>query len=251
MRSRFSSRSSTLHASTTLVTSGASRIMFVNSVLTPSNRLESSGSCTRISCEPMNTLSSMLHFLATSAHTDRTLSTVPSFFCQSSTISWNLVPWTYLLDPRFCKSKLSFSSASTIKSSTTMFTTSESGVNGTKSRFNAAHVSSIFTSCFSMTSSFCARSTISLTLSAHVCSSSASKSPSENLSSIVNFLPVTCCKSFQCRSRIAGWRSSATSGREVSSALIWSPNERNTSYCAHPLGNCLVCFCSVLVSSTR
>mmetsp|Transcript_9872 Transcript_9872/g.40463 ORF Transcript_9872/g.40463 Transcript_9872/m.40463 type:complete len:202 (+) Transcript_9872:9728-10333(+) len=199
--------------------SGASRIMFVNSVLMPSNLLESSGSCTRISCDPMKTLSSMLHFFATSAQTDSTLSTVPSFFCHSSTISWNFVPCTYLFEPRFWSSRLSFSSASTMRSSTTMLTTSESGLNGTKSRCKPAQSFSIFTSCFSITSSFCARSTISETLSAQVCSSSARRSPSENFSSIVNFFPVTCCRSFQCLSRIAGCLSSATSGSEVSSAL--------------------------------
>mmetsp|Transcript_14097 Transcript_14097/g.33829 ORF Transcript_14097/g.33829 Transcript_14097/m.33829 type:complete len:227 (-) Transcript_14097:1523-2203(-) len=215
MFSRRSRRPSMLHASTTLSCSGAFFIRSWKSALIMSKRLESSGSCTRMSAEPTNTDSSMLHFLDTSPHTVSVLSTVPIFFCHPLTSSRNLgLPCTYLEPLRFCSARLSFSSVSWMMSSTISDSTSESG-KGVKLRLRLAHVSSIFFSCFSITSSFCARSTISLTASTHVCSSSASRSPRLNFSSMTKCLPVARMSCFQWRSRMSGDRRSATSGTDT------------------------------------
>mmetsp|Transcript_11619 Transcript_11619/g.49589 ORF Transcript_11619/g.49589 Transcript_11619/m.49589 type:complete len:259 (+) Transcript_11619:870-1646(+) len=240
-----------LHASTQFSTSGASFIKLWKSPFMPSKRLESSGSCTLMSAEPTNTDSSMDHFLATSCQTPSTESTVPSLLCHSVTLSRNTgLPCTYFDPPRFCKARLSFSNASAMRSSTTRLSTSESG-NGEKSRLSALHVSSNFASCFSMTSSFCARSTISETASTQVWSSRASKSPRLNVSSITKCFPVAFMSCFQCRSRIDGWCNSETSGKDVSSAFTWSSRILYRSYARHPLCNCLISFASFLHSSTK
>ncbi len=161
MFSRRSWRPSRLQASTTLVISGALRMSSWKSALTTSKRLESSGSWTRMSAEPTKMDSSACHFFCTSPHVLMTLSTVPRFFCQRATASRNMgLVCTYFCPDMFCSCRLSFSSASVMASSICSAMMSVSWY-GEKPKLSAAHVSSIFLSCFSMLSSFCARSTIS------------------------------------------------------------------------------------------
>mmetsp|Transcript_23990 Transcript_23990/g.77994 ORF Transcript_23990/g.77994 Transcript_23990/m.77994 type:complete len:292 (-) Transcript_23990:437-1312(-) len=249
MFSRRSRRPSTLHASTVLVTSGALFMRSWKSALTPSKRFESSGSCTRMSAEPTKTDSSIAHFLDTSVHVASTESTVPSFFCQPVTASRNLgLPWTYLPADMFWRLRLSVSSASVMVSSTTRLSTSESG-NGWYSRLRLAHVSPIFLSAFSMTSSFWARSTISDTASTQWWSSSSRRFPRLNLSSMVNDLPVARWSWRQWRSRIEGWWRSLTSGSDVRSALTWSSRILYTSKLRTPLLSALISLAIFFVSS--
>mmetsp|Transcript_66587 Transcript_66587/g.210804 ORF Transcript_66587/g.210804 Transcript_66587/m.210804 type:complete len:211 (-) Transcript_66587:4222-4854(-) len=202
--------------------SGAAFIRSWKSALMPSKRLESSGSCTRMSAEPTKIDSSACHFFCTSPQVVRHESTAPSFFCHPVTISRNLgLPCTYLPPLMFCSARLSVSRASRMRSSTASCMTSESWY-GWNMRSRLAQVSSIFLRAFSITSSFCARSTISDTASTHVWSSSASRSPRENFSSMTKCLPVARMSCFQWRSRMDGWCRSDTSGSEVSSAFTRS-----------------------------
>ena len=111
-----------LHASTAFLTSGASLMRPMNSLLISSKRLESSGSCWRISCDPTKTDSSMFHFFATTVHVRRHDSTVPSFICHSPTVSAiSGFAITNLFPDSDCNAMLCSSSVDATSSGTTRF----------------------------------------------------------------------------------------------------------------------------------
>mmetsp|Transcript_33993 Transcript_33993/g.79402 ORF Transcript_33993/g.79402 Transcript_33993/m.79402 type:complete len:265 (+) Transcript_33993:148-942(+) len=247
MRSR---RPSKLQAMTAFVSLTASFMRSFHSASTPSKRFESSGSWTRMSAEPMKIDCRFCHLPCTSRHVDSTTSTEPSFFCQFWTLSRkSALPCTYLDDWRFWSWRELSSRASMTVSSTASRKRSALSGSGGKDRFCTLHVSASFCSCFSMVSSFWARSTISSTSSSKRWSSRSSMPPKVNLSSILNVMPHARMSWFQWRSRMAGWWSSSTRGSDVCMFLTASSRPLKQGQFLTSLSHPLTSFCNFLFSS--
>mmetsp|Transcript_2476 Transcript_2476/g.8825 ORF Transcript_2476/g.8825 Transcript_2476/m.8825 type:complete len:239 (+) Transcript_2476:1324-2040(+) len=112
------------------------------------------------------------------------------------------------------------------------------------------HTSSSLASCTSILASLPAWSVISPTSSSNLCSSSASRSSSLNLSSMTNCLPVWSMSSFQWRSRMSGERRSATSGIDLRKFITLCCRPLKQPFSLIGLGSLFTSLTYALVSSS-
>jgi len=208
-----SSRPSLRHASRGLSDCDASAICSLKDASMPSKRLASSGSCSRMSSEPMKMASSEHHWRCTSIQFSSTWRT-PARRVFHDVICASKKPMKRL-PIMFC-SATSWSSSASMVADASLRMVTPVFLKGSYSSCSASHVVSMRLSCLSILSSMRACSTVSPTCSAYLCSSSARSTPRDILSSMTNVLPQMRMSFFQWRSRIDSSRKSCTSGRSTS-----------------------------------